>query len=363
MTGAVVAARLPGRAGLTEAMLAFGGKSAAERICAALKYAGAELVYMVAGGAGGLENRPAAKADGSGKSGGLRRGPALADFRPGLEALKGRCDRLYLWPVGFPLGSDATLKVLKDNLDGYEALTPVHRGAQGYPILISGASVGRILEQPDDRELKAALKGAGLVQGFVNAPDFLCTLEAEGPEDCALLRAFAENRDLGIPAGEECRAFLRENGVLPHILRHCEKTAEIAMELARGLIASGYKLDLELVYAGALLHDILRLEENHALKGALSLARRGWFETAWVVYRHMELPEGREDEISEAAVVFMADKLAMEDRRVSLRRRHEDSCVKRDSERMHEVIWRRFAIARITEKAIAKALEMERDTL
>ena len=167
----------------------------------------------------------------------------------------------------------------------------------------------------------------------------------------------------GVPDAEACRALLAEQGTLPHIVCHCEKTAQVAAELARSLSAVGYEMDIPLVQAGALLHDVLRLTPPHAMNGALLLAERGWFETAEIVRWHMDLPVGREAEVNETSVVFFADKLAMEDRRVSLRRRHESSCIKANTEEMRAYIWRRFDVARITEKAIAAALELEQDTL
>lgn len=268
-----------------------------------------------------------------------------------------------LWPEDAYLTSPRTLRTLLESPEGWDAVLPLCRGKQGWPVLLRGHTAEKPFACTDPSQLSACIGQAGLRRGFVQVEDFLCTRRAETPEDLALMEIYSRVPYRGVPDAAACRALLAEQGTLPHIVRHCEKTAQVAVELAQSLRAGGYELDVDLVRAGALLHDVLRLTPPHAMRGALLLAERGWFETAEVVRWHMDLPQGQEAEVNETSVVFLADKLAMEDRRVSLRRRHENSCTKSQDEEMRAYIWRRFQVARITEKAIAKALELDGDTL
>ncbi len=51
---------------------------------------------------------------------------------------------------------------------------------------------------------------------------------------------------------------LEEAGTPPAVVEHCETVARIALRVGRELQARGFQVDLELVEAGALLHDIGR---------------------------------------------------------------------------------------------------------
>ncbi len=284
---------------------------------------------------------------------------AAAGFCPEEEA-----QLCLLWPEGAWLAGEDCLQTLCGHVgEDWDALIPVCRGERGWPVLLRRETAEKLPEDLLPEGVDTVLRELGCRRGFVPVEDWCCTCLARTEEDAAMMEIYGRVPYGGIPDEAACRALLAEAGTLPHIVRHCEKTAEVAVELAKCLSAGGYEMDIDLVRAGALLHDILRLTPPHALTGAKLLAERGYFDTAEVVRRHMDLEPGTEGKVNETSLVFFADKLAMEDRRVSLRRRHENSCMKTDSEEMRAYIWRRFEVARITEKAIAAALELGRDVL
>ena len=123
---------------------------------------------------------------------------------------------------------------------------------------------------------------------------------------------------------------LEKNGVPLHIRRHMEKVALVGVFLGRELIERGERLNLELLCAGGLLHDLtkhhaLRTGENHAESARNLLLRLGYPEVAEVVGRHIFLKPGppggpiREDEL-----VYYADKRVKHERIVSLKERFCD---------------------------------------
>ncbi len=134
----------------------------------------------------------------------------------------------------------------------------------------------------------------------------------------------------GIPGLEEAYRLLHEEGVLPHIVRHCEKVALVAVFLGRELRRVGEPVNLALVCAGGLLHDLtkhhsLRTGENHAESARRKLLELGWPEVAEVVGNHIFLKPGppgapiRADEL-----VYYADKRVRHEEIVSLRERFVD---------------------------------------
>ena len=72
----------------------------------------------------------------------------------------------------------------------------------------------------------------------------------------------------GLPSREQAIELLRKNNSSPKVIRHCEAVADLALEIASKLEKKGLKVDLKLVEAGALLHDIGR-SKSHAVDHGL----------------------------------------------------------------------------------------------
>ncbi len=68
----------------------------------------------------------------------------------------------------------------------------------------------------------------------------------------------------GLPSREQAIELLRKNNCPPKVINHCEEVAKLALEIASKLEKKGLKVDLKLVEAGALLHDIGR-SKSHAV--------------------------------------------------------------------------------------------------
>jgi putative nucleotidyltransferase with HDIG domain len=118
-------------------------------------------------------------------------------------------------------------------------------------------------------------------------------------------------------------------GMPAHITRHSVAVRGVALYLARRLKARGLDLNLELVQAGALLHDITKHRTlgrplDHALTGAKLMKRLGLGPVATLVGQHVRLsasrPAGR---VSEVEVVNYADKRVIEDQVATLDQRLE----------------------------------------
>ncbi len=132
----------------------------------------------------------------------------------------------------------------------------------------------------------------------------------------------------GIPSTEDCLKMMDEYGMPDNIKAHSFKVRDISILLARELNDKGEIMDLNLVGASALLHDIAKIQcissdKRHDLVGADILRRRGYDSIAEVVEQHIDLV-GKEDRITEEDIIFYADKRVMHDKIVSLSERFED---------------------------------------
>ena len=97
------------------------------------------------------------------------------------------------------------------------------------------------------------------------------------------------------------------------VVKHCKKTAEVAIR-----IAAHTDLNQELIRYSALLHDLARKEPSHAERGGAYLEALGYSVLADVIRQHHDHTGERLDE---AAIVYLADKLVLEDREVTLEER------------------------------------------
>ncbi|PLX41722.1 MAG: metal-dependent phosphohydrolase [Deltaproteobacteria bacterium] len=133
-----------------------------------------------------------------------------------------------------------------------------------------------------------------------------------------------------VPTREECFEIMEEAKMPPHIIEHSAQVTKIAVFLAEALASSGVPVDTRLVEAGALLHDISKMESidnggNHAALGAELLKSRGYPALSPLVERHVDLGEWSEDApVDEAEIINYADKRVRHDEIVSLGERFDD---------------------------------------
>lgn len=133
-----------------------------------------------------------------------------------------------------------------------------------------------------------------------------------------------------IPTREQCLRLMREYGMLDHIIAHSLKVAKVALFLSAELNKRGQKIDLELVEAASLLHDLtktecLKTKQDHAQTGSQLLKEMGFERIGEVVAQHIWLwKEEDPTSVSEEEIVNYADKRVMHDRIVSLSERFSD---------------------------------------
>jgi putative nucleotidyltransferase with HDIG domain len=133
-----------------------------------------------------------------------------------------------------------------------------------------------------------------------------------------------------IPTKEECLRLMDQHGMLEHIIHHSLEVARVALFLSLELNKKGQSINIGLVEAASLLHDLakaecLRTKEDHAKKGCQLLKEMGYKRVGEVVAQHIRLEtEGNPSAISEEEIVNYADKRVMHDRIVPLEGRFND---------------------------------------
>jgi putative nucleotidyltransferase with HDIG domain len=140
----------------------------------------------------------------------------------------------------------------------------------------------------------------------------------DAPEDYTRLAKLAPRRH--VPTEDECKAILAVLAVPDQICRHSHAVAAVAEAMTKQLNAHGVIIAPDLVRAASLLHDIAKGQSAHAEAGASIMTKLGFPEVAEIIGQHMDIDfDGSSPK--EAAIVFLADKLVKEDRRVALEER------------------------------------------
>jgi putative nucleotidyltransferase with HDIG domain len=118
--------------------------------------------------------------------------------------------------------------------------------------------------------------------------------------------------------------------MLENIIDHSIEVANVALYLSTELNKRGQRIDLLLVEAASLLHDLTKTESfktkaDHARTGSQLLKEMGFEEVGEVVAQHIWLSHEVDPLfVSEEEVVNYADKRVMHDRIVSLEERFND---------------------------------------
>ena len=252
-------------------------------------------------------------------------------------------------PVDVPLFRDDTVRTLlhRATEGEYGYVLPKCNNRTGHPILLSPDAAMEVQGYCGEGGLKGCMKQSDLIVDHIPVEDSGMLYDMDTPEDYQrICNVATEIRTAGraaldvsgdsingtgdskekandFPSGELCARLLDE--MPDSVWAHSLAVQKAAMELAGRARNCGVQLDLRLVGTAALLHDIRRTEQNHALAGARYLRELGYDAVADVVECHHDLDaEG----LNEASIVYLADKCVSGDQRVSVRERFEKSLLK-----------------------------------
>jgi molybdenum cofactor cytidylyltransferase len=232
----------------------------------------------------------------------------FSSIRCGARELGGGTSAFFVHPVDCVLVRPETLALLaRSEAAGRAVVYPCHAGRRGHPPLLPIALREAILARAPAGGLRELLAGAGIDQYDVDVDDRHVLEDMDRPTDLDRLRRDAARERL--PGPEECRALLARHHTPAPVVAHAETVAVAAGRLGAALRAAGVCLDLRLLEAAALTHDIARAAAAHAAAGAAALSAAGYPRVAAVVRHHMDLPAREPGEPGEAEVLYLADKL------------------------------------------------------
>ena len=168
-----------------------------------------------------------------------------------------------------------------------------------------------------------------------------------------------------IPSVAECFRLMGRYRMLENIRAHTIVVAGIAELIGKRLRDAGMNISIDLVVAGAMMHDIgktpcLNTRERHDLKGKEICLNHGYHEIAEIVGEHVILKNGVPfTDLTEKELVFYADKRVNHDRIVPLEERLAYVLERygRNDERRFYLIRKNFEICRAIENRVFEHLD------
>jgi CTP:molybdopterin cytidylyltransferase MocA len=247
-----------------------------------------------------------------------------SSVQAGIRSLPVTVDACFLLPADIALVRPATVKAIAQRyaLGATPIVYPAFQGQCGHPPLVANSLFAEILAGDGKGGMCALLHRHETDACKVEVFDEGILLDMDTPQDYARLTKRASHHLA--PTEAECNAIFSALAVPDAIRRHGRAVALIALNLTNRLNACGHTLDPHLVRAASLLHDIAKGQPAHATAGAAIVTDLGFPELGHIIGQHMDM-DFVGDSPSEAAIVFLADKLVKEDRRVSLEERFQSA--------------------------------------
>lgn len=322
LSAIILSAGFSSRMGEFKPLLKFGDQTALELLVKTFKESGVEDVIVVLGHrAEEIMNKFAHLKVKWAINEDYEKG-MYSSVKEGVKRLAEESEGFYLIPVDVPLIKASTLEYLKaEFLKGEKKIIyPVFNGKREHPPLISTIYKKHILEDASGNGLKSLLSLYDDVALEVAVSDWGTAKDMDNPSDYEELKQYFKSRH--VPNEEECTSIWNKYNLPINIIEHCKAVADAAYSIGKSLCKKGYSIDLDKIKAAALLHDIARKEKDHDMVGAKILRELGYEEIADIISVHMDIDPGQYGEkITEAEIVYLADKLVLGKEVVSLEER------------------------------------------
>ena len=172
-------------------------------------------------------------------------------------------------------------------------------------------------------------------------------------------------RMMPFPSRDQCLSLMEQVCMQAHIQKHSFMVTEIALYLGRLLNRNGIRLNVDLLEAGALLHDIAKPRsivtgERHAELGARMLEDWGYPEVAQIVREHVNMdPQFAGGPVTESVLVNYADKRVKHYEIVTLEERFTDLIARYARTEEHGALLnRKLSLYQVLERRIFFHLEI-----
>ncbi len=231
----------------------------------------------------------------------------LGSIQQGVRHIRPGQTGWFLLPTDIPAVRPSTVRqmIRKFYADPHRIIMPCFKGQPGHPPLIPCELTPQIMALGKESTLRDLLAAEKERTVNLTRHDRGILMDADNP--AGYRRIIDKVRHLDIPDKEECLSIIDQELPLEHPVRtHLADVAMTALKLTRAVTDP---INPDRVAAAALLHDVKRMEKNHAHAGAALLRDLGFSKTAAIVSQHMDIELDLHTPVQEKELVYFADKL------------------------------------------------------
>jgi molybdenum cofactor cytidylyltransferase len=231
----------------------------------------------------------------------------LGSIQKGIQHIHPGHAGFFLLPTDIPAIRPSTVQqmISEFNADPHRIIMPCFKGQPGHPPLIPCNLTPQILALGKNATLRDLLASKKKQTVNLGLHDRGILMDADDP--AGYQRVLDKIRHLDIPDKEECLSIIDQELPEEHPIRtHLSDVAMTALKLAHAVTDP---VNMDLVVAAALLHDIKRMEKNHAHAGAILIQNLGFSKVSAVISQHMDIELDLQAPVQEKELVYFADKL------------------------------------------------------
>jgi CTP:molybdopterin cytidylyltransferase MocA len=233
----------------------------------------------------------------------------FTSVKAGIHSLPNDIDGFLLLPVDHCAVKPETLeKVIAAFVlsNGQAVVYPTYSGEHGHPPLIPYGFTAGIRDYDGNDGMRGFLSPYPFEE--VDVDDRGILLDMDTPSDYEALLTH-----LGLPTypdEETCNRLLEKYQTPENTVAHSRQVRDLALCIAGLLKKQGIAVNEDLLSAACLLHDMARLEPEHATAGAKLLLQEGYPAAARLVAVHMDLPDDYIPKPDEMSLLYLSDKLS-----------------------------------------------------
>lgn len=269
----------------------------------------------------------------------------LESVKTGVGKLSDDIDAFFVLPVDIPSIKTSTIKSIIDvyKKGNYTVVYPTFSQERGHPPFISTFISKEILEYSSLGGLKNILSLHESNSINVQVADRGILLDMDKKEDYKVILDHMSY--FPYPDALECRELIKICKVKYETELHMECVGRLSRIIAEKLNEKGFEIDVNLAYAGGILHDIGKGKKEHAKEGAVMVNELGYPCVSEVIKNHMDITDITK--IGEREVVYISDKLLKGTYLVDIEERYKSSLDKyKDSPDIIKNINKRLDTAR-----------------
>jgi CTP:molybdopterin cytidylyltransferase MocA len=241
----------------------------------------------------------------------------FTSIQQGIEFTKHSIETILILPGDIPLIRPSTITGLirQFRKNSQPILVPSFNGRGGHPVILKASFRRSLMNWQGGQGLRGWLQKFKHHIHYALVPDMAICLDLDTPRQYRHALTILPRRH--IPNILECRFLLQDILKIDQdIIKHSETVTSLACYLAslilqekntRHLPDSQIDIDMHLLAASCLLHDICKGQPDHAQQGAAYLHELGFPEVAAIVASHMDHHQGSHP-LNEKSLLYLADK-------------------------------------------------------